>query len=248
MADSTEPAAQPTFSIIGADGKTYGPVDFSTLRDWARDGRVLRTTMVIENATGRHTPASEVAGLFEGLQPPTMGSPRSEEAPVERKKTSPGMIAAAVLVGSCCLCIPVFAAILFPVFSQAKMAAQKTASLSNLKQLSLGVIMYTTDWDDRYPLHMDSAVSLKPAIMPYIKNDMAFVSPHPKGSVYLGNPKLSAKNSAKVVDPATTILLYDSLPWQPRDVAVEAFADGHAVARDPFDNMILNLQKDPFKP
>jgi prepilin-type N-terminal cleavage/methylation domain-containing protein/prepilin-type processing-associated H-X9-DG protein len=46
--------------------------------------------------------------------------------------------------------IAILAAILFPVFAQAKLAAKKTASISNLKQASLGIIMYNGDVDDKY--------------------------------------------------------------------------------------------------
>jgi prepilin-type N-terminal cleavage/methylation domain-containing protein/prepilin-type processing-associated H-X9-DG protein len=44
--------------------------------------------------------------------------------------------------------IAVLAAILFPVFAQAKAAAKKTASLSNLKQIGLAWQMYGNDYDD----------------------------------------------------------------------------------------------------
>jgi len=44
--------------------------------------------------------------------------------------------------------IAILAAILFPVFAQAKMAAKKTVSISNLKQLMLGEKMYENDYDD----------------------------------------------------------------------------------------------------
>ena len=44
--------------------------------------------------------------------------------------------------------IAILAAILFPVFAQAKLAAKKTASLSNIKQVALGGILYSTDYDD----------------------------------------------------------------------------------------------------
>ena len=37
--------------------------------------------------------------------------------------------------------IAILAAILFPVFAQAKLAAKKTASLSNIKQLGLAGLM-----------------------------------------------------------------------------------------------------------
>lgn len=44
--------------------------------------------------------------------------------------------------------IAILAAILFPVFAQAKAAAKKTASLSNNKQIVLGCLMYSNDYDD----------------------------------------------------------------------------------------------------
>jgi len=46
--------------------------------------------------------------------------------------------------------IAILAAILFPVFAQAKLAAKKTQSLSNIKQMGLAVQMYIGDSDDRY--------------------------------------------------------------------------------------------------
>ncbi len=52
--------------------------------------------------------------------------------------------------------IAILAAILFPVFAQAKEAAKKTADLSNTKQLSLAVIMYMTDVDDVNPMLRNS--------------------------------------------------------------------------------------------
>jgi len=44
--------------------------------------------------------------------------------------------------------IAILAAILFPVFAQAKEAAKKAACLSNSRQLDLGVILYSDDYDD----------------------------------------------------------------------------------------------------
>jgi type II secretory pathway pseudopilin PulG len=45
--------------------------------------------------------------------------------------------------------IAILAAILFPVFAQAKQAAKAAASLSNVKQEGLAMIMYAGDYDDR---------------------------------------------------------------------------------------------------
>jgi prepilin-type N-terminal cleavage/methylation domain-containing protein len=44
--------------------------------------------------------------------------------------------------------IAILAAILFPVFAQAKKSAKITSSLSGLKQMALGLHMYSTDYDD----------------------------------------------------------------------------------------------------
>jgi prepilin-type N-terminal cleavage/methylation domain-containing protein len=44
--------------------------------------------------------------------------------------------------------IAILAAILFPVFAQAKQAAKVTSSLSGLKQIALGLQMYSADFDD----------------------------------------------------------------------------------------------------
>ncbi|MCW5942271.1 MAG: prepilin-type N-terminal cleavage/methylation domain-containing protein [Fimbriimonadaceae bacterium] len=47
--------------------------------------------------------------------------------------------------------IAILAAILFPVFAQAKTAAKKTNSLSNVKQLGIATAMYMSDYDDVFP-------------------------------------------------------------------------------------------------
>ena len=44
--------------------------------------------------------------------------------------------------------IAILAAILFPVFAQAKLAAKSTVSISNMKQLATGMLLYAGDVDD----------------------------------------------------------------------------------------------------
>jgi len=80
--------------------------------------------------------------------------------------------------------IAILAAILFPVFAQAKEAAKKTQCLSNIKNLSLAVIMYTGDYDDLAPQSSagpnpptpaqvtagDYYIEWSQAVYPYIKN------------------------------------------------------------------------------
>ena len=47
--------------------------------------------------------------------------------------------------------IAILAAILFPVFARAREKARQSNCLSNLKQLSLGILMYVQDYDERFP-------------------------------------------------------------------------------------------------
>jgi prepilin-type N-terminal cleavage/methylation domain-containing protein len=50
--------------------------------------------------------------------------------------------------------IAILAAILFPVFAQAKEKAKQTSCLSNTKQMGAGFLLYLSDADDRYPMSM----------------------------------------------------------------------------------------------
>lgn len=48
--------------------------------------------------------------------------------------------------------IAILAAILFPVFAQAREKARQTSCLSNMKQLSMSAIQYSQDFDETYPI------------------------------------------------------------------------------------------------
>ncbi len=48
--------------------------------------------------------------------------------------------------------IAILAAVLFPVFARARAKAQQASCLSNVKQILLATLMYTDDYDGRYPL------------------------------------------------------------------------------------------------
>ena len=53
--------------------------------------------------------------------------------------------------------IAILAAILFPVFAQARNAARKTTCLSNLKQLATSQMMYIQDYDENFPVWTNDA-------------------------------------------------------------------------------------------
>ncbi|MCC6402434.1 MAG: prepilin-type N-terminal cleavage/methylation domain-containing protein [Fimbriimonadaceae bacterium] len=79
--------------------------------------------------------------------------------------------------------IAILAAILFPVFAAAKEQAKLTATLSNMRQLSMAVAMYGSDHDDYLvPASMrDPAGAFNPTIwterlQPYVKNKQIFIA------------------------------------------------------------------------
>ena len=75
--------------------------------------------------------------------------------------------------------IAILAAILFPVFAQAKLAAKKTVDLSNLKQLGTMMALYGGDYDDTFPLTSfpSKGNSWPLRCQAYIKNWDMFRSP-----------------------------------------------------------------------
>jgi prepilin-type N-terminal cleavage/methylation domain-containing protein len=69
--------------------------------------------------------------------------------------------------------IAILAAILFPVFAQAKVAAKKTTTISNVKQVSTAMFLYMGDNDDYYPRARPCAMnsSLNPKFQAPSYND-----------------------------------------------------------------------------
>ncbi|HEX8552906.1 MAG TPA: DUF1559 domain-containing protein [Abditibacteriaceae bacterium] len=55
--------------------------------------------------------------------------------------------------------IAILASILFPVFARARENARRSSCQSNLKQLGLGFMQYTQDYDERLPLSSHSATA-----------------------------------------------------------------------------------------
>jgi prepilin-type N-terminal cleavage/methylation domain-containing protein len=92
--------------------------------------------------------------------------------------------------------IAILAAILFPVFAQARESARQTTCLSNLKQIGVGVTMYLQDYDSMYPaqqvdgvyvnlpggpvIYKNTQQNYMDELYPYIKSAQVFLCPDSK--------------------------------------------------------------------
>jgi prepilin-type N-terminal cleavage/methylation domain-containing protein/prepilin-type processing-associated H-X9-DG protein len=87
--------------------------------------------------------------------------------------------------------IAILAAILFPVFAKAREKARQSSCSSNEKQLSLGLLMYAQDYDEKPPLVYDDGggsanrIIWPQKVMPYVKNTQ--VSYCPSGPTAFNN-------------------------------------------------------------
>ena len=134
--------------------------------------------------------------------------------------------------------IAILAAILFPVFAKAREKARQASCLSNVKQMTLGLLQYSQDYDERIIKSeayftgwtggrwVDRNDSTRThyflwlqGIEPYMKNEQvaicpssgtAFVAaPGRMRSDYIYNGQLSNMSMGTVTSPATTLWIGD---------------------------------------
>ncbi len=150
-------------------------------------------------------------------------------------------IAGLVISGLALLFVPILAAMVFPVFTRARESARKAVCLSNVKNVSLALQMYLTDYDDRLP----AAANWCGDLDDYVKNREVYMCPAADGldCAYAYNSTLSGADFASFSDPADTVAIFESdagwnaagipqqlLPSQPRHLGGDNFGylDGHA--------------------
>ncbi len=79
--------------------------------------------------------------------------------------------------------ISILAAILFPVFARARENARRSSCMSNLKQIGIGIMQYTQDYDERMPsnyIQLSGVTYTRwwaDLIQPYVKNYQVYVCP-----------------------------------------------------------------------
>ena len=121
--------------------------------------------------------------------------------------------------------IAILAAILFPVFAQARGKARQTACLSNQKQIGTSLMMYQQDYDEMFPIRYGAKdptdghqINWKDMLMPYIKSKDVFRCP--------SNPTARAMDSNGFFPGGYAMYLPDG----PMDVLVSGTAYPQSIA------------------
>jgi prepilin-type processing-associated H-X9-DG protein len=113
------------------------------------------------------------------------------------------------------------------VFAKAREKARTSSCSSNVKQLMLGVLQYTSDFDERLPYsHQTSSQIWWSRISPYVKSDQVYVCPSDphtgRGPVtwpadpmipscsYAPNYGVQGNAIARIVAPSATIYMADT--------------------------------------
>ena len=134
--------------------------------------------------------------------------------------------------------IAILAAILFPVFAKAREKARQTTCLSNCKQMGLGLMQYSQDYDEQYPFDAGDTAGygwigpgpLNPAtpqttapfdypalIQPYLKNWQLFQCPSCTPSAANG---MSYWSNGAIFCSSSTTSVGDAAVTEPSQVIV----------------------------
>lgn len=257
------PPAAMTCSLCQADvalwlargGAVYGPYTLADLQEAQAQNRLGPADQVMIGDTGQWRPLAEFLGgatLPAALPPPppapTGQTPPPAATPLEyaapptyRKEVTYKVSGNAAGISACLILLMVFAAvagilaaIIIPTFVRAREKAKQASCLSNLKQLSLGLLMYSQDYDERFPRAPrlpdmkkvggplvdaqhppDFAAYYAPdswrlMIFPYIKNSAIFICPQTKSAYsYQFNARLYQVPLRQCTQPALTLGIYE---------------------------------------
>jgi type II secretory pathway pseudopilin PulG len=193
------------YRVVGQEGSR----SLDELGEAVRSGALAATTPV-EGPDGRvRTAESWLAGGSD-LDVP------------ERRPVGPWLIG---LAGLGVLVLGGLVALMLPVFQQFRHVAMRDQTASRLTALNLGLMVYATDYDDRYPPVMDDSEAVRPLLAKYVPSDEDFRSLNPAAGDFRGNATLASAAVAKVPEPERTLVFFDRLPW-PEGVRLALTVDG----------------------
>jgi len=159
--------------------------------------------------------------------------------------------------------IAILAAILFPVFARAREKARQSSCLSNLKQLGLATLMYTQDYDGRFPAGAYNPgtgyIFWYQVIYPYTKNSQIYICPsasynfdaaslyvsYAYNSVPQGTYRgLNWVSDADITAPSQCLVMADC-PWATFE-AVAHVSDWFTSLADPWSGRLVKRHNEGF--
>lgn len=117
-----------------------------------------------------------------------------------------------------------------PAMERAKVKSEQARCLSNVKQLTLALMMYAADYDRQYP---PPGADWEGVTFPYVKSQTIYRCPSdPEEPSYQFNPDLAGLRLDAVTQPAQSITLFESddgkkVAYRHNDGANYGFGDGH---------------------
>ncbi len=146
--------------------------------------------------------------------------------------------------------IAILAAILFPVFAQAREKARQTTCLSNLRQIGTAFRMYVSDYDEVHMYSLMNQAGSPPSIyawqqrmIPYVKNGQVFICP---SSLADSDPihQLKMREASGVVPYGFSYKPNRLVMWQLKDEAgfggfVNGVIVGDADVKRPSETMLF---------
>lgn len=106
-------------------------------------------------------------------------------------------------------------------------AKEQTESLSRIKQLSVGMLIYQADWDDIFP-YPQSTKAWQMVTYPYVKSKSIYTSTNPtKPGPFAFNMNLGGVTGATISDVKTP-MFYDPTPWPPHGNRMYSCVDSSA--------------------
>ncbi len=134
--------------------------------------------------------------------------------------------------------IGILAGILLPVLSKARESGRRTACASNLKQIGLGLIMYTNENNETYPNNTDAMTSLNLLYPAYVSDRKVFKCPSSAFVTMATNAGITASDK---FDKDECSYGYDHLHGVSNDPGV-------AIAGDRPSNTAGNVPQDANSP
>ena len=120
-----------------------------------------------------------------------------------------------ILIGVAILALA--ALILFPLFARARDNLHHGSCSSNLKQIGLGLLQYTQDYDQKLPI-LTTQQGWFGALQPYVKSTRLFQCPDEKESGddklidYWFNQRLAGVEGKQIFDDKNTLMCGDGEP------------------------------------